>query len=144
MRSHRAAPALPFRLLRRYDAAKRYAVRNLGLSRDDTSCHALAAACSGLAAALLSAPADLAKSRIMNQKTATGLDRVPRALHYKGTLDCWENTARGEGFFALYRGFFATWFRLAPWQLIFWITCARLPPLAWRPRRCAPRGRASA
>lgn len=105
-----------------YDSAKNAIVDNMGLSRDDLRCHLLSAFCSGFVASLCSTPADVAKSRIMNQKP----DPVTGELMYKGTLNCWVKTVNEEGFFALYKGFFPGWFRLAPWQLVFWVTYERL------------------
>lgn len=108
-----------------YDYAKSAFVESMGFGRDDMRCHVLAAACSGFVASLLSTPADVAKSRIMNQKTVRGLDNRLHPLHYKGMLDCWVTTVNEEGFMALYKGFFPGWIRLAPWQLVFWVTCVR-------------------
>jgi solute carrier family 25 uncoupling protein 27 len=76
----------------------------MGLSRDDMRCHLLSAFCSGFVASLCSTPADVAKSRIMNQK------RTPDgSVLYKGTFHCWATTVNEEGFLALYKGFFPGW-----------------------------------
>lgn len=96
-------------------------VENIGISRDDLRCHLLSAFCSGFVASLCSTPADVAKSRIMNQKPGPNGE-----VMYKGTFHCWVKTFNEEGFFALYKGFFPGWFRLAPWQLVFWVTYERL------------------
>mmetsp|Transcript_95971 Transcript_95971/g.277150 ORF Transcript_95971/g.277150 Transcript_95971/m.277150 type:complete len:306 (-) Transcript_95971:107-1024(-) len=101
-----------------YDTAKRYFVTVFG---DTLACHVCSAVCSGFFASLCSTPADVAKSRIMNQPR--GPDG---ALMYRGTLDCWAKTVRGEGFLALYKGFFPGWMRLGPWQLVFWCTYEQL------------------
>uniref|UniRef100_A0A131Y2D6 Putative mitochondrial fatty acid anion carrier protein/uncoupling protein n=1 Tax=Ixodes ricinus TaxID=34613 RepID=A0A131Y2D6_IXORI len=45
-----------------------------------------------------------------------------RGLHYKSPLDCLLRTVRGEGFRALYKGFFPIWARMAPWSFTFWVT----------------------
>eukprot|EP00928_Gymnodinium_smaydae_P064794 TRINITY_DN48056_c0_g1_i1.p1 TRINITY_DN48056_c0_g1~~TRINITY_DN48056_c0_g1_i1.p1 ORF type:complete len:309 (+),score=27.22 TRINITY_DN48056_c0_g1_i1:47-973(+) len=97
-----------------YDTAKQYFVTILG---DNLSCHVCSAVCSGFFASLCSTPADVAKSRIMNQaRNADG------TVLYKGTWDCWVKTVRSEGILALYKGFFPGWMRLGPWQLVFWCT----------------------
>lgn len=31
-------------------------------------------------------------------------------------------TVKNEGFLALYKGFIPTWFRMGPWNIIFFIT----------------------
>jgi len=104
-----------------YDTAKRYFVTVFG---DTLACHVSSAVCSGFFASLCSTPADVAKSRIMNQvKAADG------SVAYQGTLDCWAKTVRGEGFAALYKGFLPGWMRLGPWQLVFWCTYEQLRKL---------------
>eukprot|EP00927_Polykrikos_kofoidii_P049347 TRINITY_DN43416_c0_g1_i1.p1 TRINITY_DN43416_c0_g1~~TRINITY_DN43416_c0_g1_i1.p1 ORF type:complete len:315 (+),score=28.84 TRINITY_DN43416_c0_g1_i1:132-1076(+) len=101
-----------------YDTAKSHLVGILG---DGLCCHVCSAVCSGFFASLCSTPADVAKSRIMNQ--TRGRDG---SLMYSGTLDCWFKTVRGEGFLALYKGFVPGWMRLGPWQLVFWCSYEQL------------------
>jgi len=101
-----------------YDTAKCYLVPIFG---DTLTCHVCSAVCSGFFASLCSTPADVAKSRIMNQ--ARGTDGPAM---YHGTLDCWVKTVRSEGPLALYKGFFPGWMRLGPWQLVFWVTYEQL------------------
>jgi len=101
-----------------YDTAKSHFVTIFG---DNLKCHICSAVCSGFFASLCSTPADVAKSRIMNQaKSEDG------TLLYRGTLDCWYKTVRSEGFLALYKGFLPGWLRLGPWQLVFWCTYEQL------------------
>lgn len=45
---------------------------------------------------------------------------------YTGSLDCAIQTVRNEGFRALYKGFVPTWFRMGPWNIIFFITYEQL------------------
>lgn len=45
---------------------------------------------------------------------------------YKGSVDCGIQTVRNEGFAALYKGFIPTWFRMGPWNIIFFITYEQL------------------
>lgn len=103
-----------------YDAAKRF-VLSMGVP-DGAASHALGAVCSGFVSSLLSNPADVVKSRIMNQD--------PSSPTYKGTVDCFLRTFRNEGFAGLYKGFFFTWARLGPWQLVFWVTYEKLRGIA--------------
>ncbi|KAG1664489.1 Mitochondrial uncoupling protein 4 [Nymphon striatum] len=74
--------------------------------------------CSGLMASILGTPADVIKTRVMNQPT----DANGRGLLYKSSSDCLMKSVKQEGFFALYKGFIPTWARLAPWYLIFWLS----------------------
>ncbi|CAG0882194.1 unnamed protein product [Darwinula stevensoni] len=71
---------------------------------------------SGFISTVMSTPMDVMKTRIMNQPT----DDFGRGLWYQSTIDCLSKTVKQEGFFALYKGFFPTWARLAPWTCTFW------------------------
>lgn len=102
-----------------YDTAKRYLLNNLGF-QDNTLCFMSASIISGLCSTVLSCPADVVKSRLMNDTKGV----------YKGVLDCYTKTIRNEGFFAIYRGFIPTWMRLGPWHLIFWMTSENLRKIA--------------
>ena len=97
---------------------------------------------SGFVAALLGTPADVVKTRVMNQPT----DANGRGLLYKSSMDCLLQAIRGEGFFSLYKGFIPCWIRfvaiydsihlivksytnftrMGPWSLIFWISYEEL------------------
>lgn len=61
-----------------------------------------------MVAALLSSPADVIKTRIMNQPH----DEKGRPLLYKSSVDCLLQTARNEGPFALYKGFLPCYIRM--------------------------------
>eukprot|EP00112_Aurelia_sp_Birch-Aquarium-sp1_P016134 Seg3632.1 transcript_id=Seg3632.1/GoldUCD/mRNA.D3Y31 product="Mitochondrial uncoupling protein 4" protein_id=Seg3632.1/GoldUCD/D3Y31 len=92
-----------------YDSAKHFILRNTSLE-DNYVTHALGSVCSGLVAASLGTPADVIKTRIMNNPDL-----------YKGTIDCFNKSVKHEGFFSLYKGFIPTWSRMAPWSLTFWL-----------------------
>nr|CAD7410852.1 unnamed protein product [Timema cristinae] len=78
--------------------------------------------CAGFVAAITGTPADVVKARVMNQP----VDDKGRGLLYKNTADCFIQSIRNEGFFALYKGFVPMWFRLAPWALTFWVTSEQI------------------
>ena len=71
-----------------YDSAKKAIVVHTG---DNIVCHVISAVCSGFVASICSTPADVAKSRIMNQVA----DPVTGLMPYKGTLHCWRKV-RGD------------------------------------------------
>ncbi|KAH8263516.1 hypothetical protein KR044_010035, partial [Drosophila immigrans] len=100
-----------------YDQSKRK-LMVLFDSPDTRTVQFLAAMISGFAGVILSSPADVVKSRIMNQPT----DEHGRGLHYKGMIDCFTKLYRNEGFFAMYKGFMPYWLRVGPWSLVFWTT----------------------
>ncbi|XP_076460113.1 mitochondrial uncoupling protein 4-like [Babylonia areolata] len=99
-----------------YDTTKHLILRNTSL-RDNYITHTMASVCSGLVAALMGTPADVVKTRIMNQPTKDG-----KGLLYSGSVDCLVKTVRKEGFLALYKGLLPIWARMAPWSLVFWLS----------------------
>ncbi|CAH1739025.1 hypothetical protein AGLY_006979 [Aphis glycines] len=100
-----------------YDTAKQIIMHKTGLP-DSHLLHCLSSICAGLVAATLGTPADVVKTRVMNQPT----DKNGIGLIYKGSLDCLFKTIENEGFFALYKGFLPVWIRMAPWSLTFWMS----------------------
>ncbi|KAH3871727.1 mitochondrial uncoupling protein 4-like [Dreissena polymorpha] len=106
-----------------YDTVKRKLLNNTQL-QDNYVVHGLSSACSGLVAAIMCTPADVVKTRVMNQPLKDGKPMV-----YKGSVDCFLKTLNQEGFFALYKGLFPTYCRMAPWSLTFWIVYEKLRKL---------------
>ncbi|KAI8512306.1 hypothetical protein Bbelb_089450 [Branchiostoma belcheri] len=100
-----------------YDSAKRFILGHTSLS-DGPIVHSLSSACSGIVAASLGTPADVVKTRIMNQPT----DSSGRGTLYRSSIDCLVKTVRKEGVMALYKGFVPIWSRMAPWSLTFWLS----------------------
>ncbi|XP_017099339.2 mitochondrial uncoupling protein 4 [Drosophila bipectinata] len=100
-----------------YDLSKRSLMRMLD-QPDSRGIQFLSAIIAGFAGAGLSTPADVIKSRIMNQPT----DAWGRGLHYKGSLDCISKLVKQEGLMALYKGFIPYWLRVSPWSMVFWMT----------------------
>ncbi|KAG8445758.1 hypothetical protein GDO86_010519 [Hymenochirus boettgeri] len=100
-----------------YDSVKHLLLRNTPV-QDNTLCHTISSLCSGVVAATLGTPADVIKTRIMNQPR----DKHGRGLLYKSSTDCLIQAIRGEGVMSLYKGFTPTWMRMAPWSLVFWLT----------------------
>ncbi|XP_064607575.1 LOW QUALITY PROTEIN: mitochondrial uncoupling protein 4-like [Liolophura sinensis] len=99
-----------------YDTVKHQLLLHTNLT-DNYVTHTMSSACSGVVAAVLGTPADVVKTRIMNQKRKHG-----KGVVYKSSLDCLMKTVNQEGFWALYKGFLPIWARMAPWSLTFWLT----------------------
>lgn len=97
-----------------YDHVKCSIKENLEIP-ESTLLHVLSSICSGFVASVCCTPADVVKSRLMQ-------DNSP----YKGVLDCLHKTVKNEGIKSLYKGFFPIWMRLAPWQLSFWVSYEKL------------------
>lgn len=93
-----------------YDTTKQTLLRHTRL-QDNMITHSISSAVSGLVAATVGTPADVVKTRIMNQPQL-----------YRSSLDCLTLTVRSEGILALWKGFLPIWARMAPWSLTFWIS----------------------
>ncbi|XP_072913325.1 mitochondrial uncoupling protein 4 isoform X3 [Hemitrygon akajei] len=107
-----------------YDTVKYFLLRNTAL-KDGSLCHALSSICAGLVAATMGTPADVIKTRIMNQTR----DKQGRGLLYTSTYDCLKQTIKREGLLSLYKGFLPIWARMAPWSLTFWLTFEQIRKL---------------
>ncbi|XP_016091166.1 mitochondrial uncoupling protein 4-like isoform X1 [Sinocyclocheilus grahami] len=77
-----------------YDTVKHFLLRNTSIP-DNSICHGLASICSGLVAAIMGTPADVVKTRVMNQPR----DSNGRGLLYKSSTDRLAQSVRKEGFF---------------------------------------------
>lgn len=99
-----------------YDVSKRFLLENLSLNGDHYTTHLLSSSISGFTATIAATPIDVVKSRLMNQKNLKNKENFNKI--YKGSIDCIIQTIKYEGFFALYKGFLASFLRLAPWNII--------------------------
>lgn len=107
-----------------YDHAKRFVINN-NIANDDIYAHTLSSIMSGLSATTLSCPADVIKTRMMNQAADNQGN-----CKYKNSYDCLVKTIRVEGLKALWKGFFPTWARLGPWQFVFWVSYEKFRQIA--------------
>ncbi|CAL5031770.1 unnamed protein product [Urochloa decumbens] len=101
-----------------YDQAKHFIIHKQ-ICDDNLYAHTMASVASGLSATTLSCPADVIKTRMMNQ------GKEGKAL-YRSSYDCLVKTVRHEGMAALWKGFLPTWARLGPWQFVFWVSYEKL------------------
>lgn len=98
-----------------YDQTKSFLVHSAGLP-DIAPTHFLCSGISGFATACVGCPADVIKTRMIAQILHGGEKK------YKHTFDCIAQTVRSEGIRGMYKGFVPTYLRLAPWQIIFFVT----------------------
>tara|TARA_B110000908_G_C10241443_1_gene446330 strand:+ start:460 stop:1275 length:816 start_codon:yes stop_codon:yes gene_type:complete len=96
-----------------YDSGKQKLLQHMD---DNVYCHGLASLHSGFWSTLLSTPADVLKTRMMSDSKYT-------------MIQCSKDIIQQEGVMSLWKGFFPNWFRLAPWQFIFWVTYEQLRSL---------------
>ncbi|KAL3829876.1 hypothetical protein ACJIZ3_018678 [Penstemon smallii] len=107
-----------------YDHAKRFIVNNQ-ICNDNIYAHTLSSIMSGLSATALSCPADVVKTRMMNQASIE-----ESKIEYRNSYDCLVKTVKIEGFRALWKGFIPTWARLGPWQFVFWVSYEKFRHIA--------------
>ena len=84
--------------------------------------HLVSAVTSGFIASAVSAPLDRVKTLIMLSPST-----------YSGVLDCLSDVFTKQGLIGLYKGFFATWLRLAPFTIIFFMAFEYFNSLLSRP-----------
>lgn len=104
-----------------YDTVKQMIIAHTTLG-DSTLTHVIASSLAGFVAAIMGTPADVVKTRIMNQPT----DKNGRGLLYSSSLNCLVYTVKHEGFLALYKGFLPVWIRMAPWSMVFWLSYEKI------------------
>ncbi len=97
-----------------YDQSKGFIKKTFDME-ESVQLHISSSLCSGFVSSVFCTPADVIKSRMMQQDSP-----------YKGIINCIHKTVTEENILSLYKGFFPIWFRLAPWQLLFWISYERL------------------
>ncbi|XP_030377468.1 mitochondrial uncoupling protein 4C-like [Scaptodrosophila lebanonensis] len=104
-----------------YDLSKRHYIRLFKI-KDGILIQFMASVTAGLVASVLSTPADVVKSRIMNQPT----DEKGRGLHYRNAFHCYYKLITEEGLMAMYKGFTPCWLRIGPWSVAFWTAFEQL------------------
>ena len=101
-----------------YDQAKHMLVPIIG---DNPVAHVGASGVAGVASACTSTPADVVKTRLMNQSGG-----VPK---YSGVLDALASILREEGALALYKGFVPIVVRKVLWCSLFFVSYERVRSL---------------
>ncbi|KAH8319158.1 hypothetical protein KR067_011664 [Drosophila pandora] len=104
-----------------YDLSKRTYKRTFQLE-EGLLLRFYASMTAGFVASVLSCPADVLKSRMMNQP----LDKDGKNLYYKNTLECLRIIVKEEGPIILYKGLWPTWFRLGPFSVLLWLSIEQL------------------
>ncbi|KAI9111824.1 hypothetical protein K1719_017514 [Acacia pycnantha] len=92
--------------------------------RDGLGTHVTASFVAGFAAAVVTNPVDVLKTRMMNMKVEEGGKRP-----YSGAFDCASKTVRSEGPMALYKGFIPTISRQGPFTVVLFVTLEQVRKL---------------
>ncbi|KAL6947219.1 Mitochondrial oxaloacetate carrier protein [Hanseniaspora vineae] len=90
-----------------YNAAKHFLLEH-NIMKEGTSLHLVSSTLSGIGVGVVMNPWDVILTRVYNQKGDL----------YKGPIDCFVKTVRIEGVGALYKGFGAQLFRIAPHTIL--------------------------
>lgn len=106
-----------------YDSAKSILINQISMT-DGLFVHLAAGSMAGFIATVGALPIDVVKTRMMNQKILK--DGSSNVVAYKGSMDCFIRTIRQEGFSALYKGFLPSYLRIAPFNIIFFLTYEKL------------------
>lgn len=91
-----------------YNWSKKYLLDHRVVADGTISLHFLSSCVAGLGVAIVMNPWDVVLTRLYNQKGDL----------YKGPIDCFAKTIRTEGPWALYKGFGAQLFRVAPHSIL--------------------------
>ncbi|KAH8263517.1 hypothetical protein KR044_010036 [Drosophila immigrans] len=100
-----------------YDLCKRNLRKQLQLS-ENLALYLPAALLAGLAASLLSHPAEVIRLRLLNERG--------NGLHYEGATECLVKIMREEGAMKLYKGLLPACLRSSAWSVIFWLCVEQL------------------
>jgi Mitochondrial carrier protein len=102
-----------------YDKAKYFFSHDFPfpISPDNLTNHFLSSCVSGFMAAVFSSPADVIKTRYMNQMGKNG---------YAGIGECAKSVWKSEGVIAFYKGFLPLYLRIAPWNVVFFVSYEQL------------------
>jgi solute carrier family 25 oxoglutarate transporter 11 len=96
-----------------YHTSKAYLLQS-GLFTDNIITHVLCSLVSAATASVISCPADVIKTRLMNMKSDGNRT-------YSGAWDCARKLAVSEGLGGFYKGLGATFARLGPHTLCMWV-----------------------
>ena len=81
--------------------------------------HFVCSMVAGLCSATTTSPIDVIKTRLMSQLSSSN-------RRYTSTWDCFYKTVQGEGFGALYKGWFANWMRIGPHTIVTFVVLEQL------------------
>ncbi|OXU30292.1 hypothetical protein TSAR_016709 [Trichomalopsis sarcophagae] len=106
-----------------YDFSKKELIPYIG---DSISNHFISSFIASMGSAVSSTPIDVVRTRLMNQRRIRTVGGALSPYIYSSSMECFVQTFKNEGFFALYKGFIPTWLRMGPWNIIFFITYEQL------------------
>lgn len=103
-----------------YDQAKEVAVKQWKWA-DNLTTHLVCATTAGFVATCAGSPADVVKTRVMNQKI-----NADGTKQYKNAIHCLTTVIKNEGPMALYKGFWPNFARIGTWNIVMFLTREQL------------------
>jgi len=103
-----------------YDQVKQTVLANKWME-DGVPAHLVCGTAAGFCATVFGSPADVLKTRIMNQ--VIGPDG---SKQYKNAFDCIGKVLKTEGFGAFYKGFWPNFARIGTWNICMFLTFEQL------------------
>jgi len=103
-----------------YDQAKQTAVKRFHM-KDDLATHLLCGLTAGFVATCCGSPADVIKTRIMNQKVA-----ADGTKEYRNGFHALSKIVKLEGPLALWKGFWPNFSRIGSWNIVMFLTFEQL------------------
>ncbi|KRX00255.1 Mitochondrial carrier domain [Pseudocohnilembus persalinus] len=98
-----------------YDTCKGILIEKFNFDQANLLTHFISSTFAGAFGAFCASPADVVKTRYMNQNKFS--DNA-----YKSAVDCFVKIVQQEGVGALYKGFLSFFLRVAPWNIIMWMS----------------------
>ncbi len=111
-----------------YDYCKHKLIDSIG---DRPLNHFISSFIASFFAAVASCPVDVVRTRLMNQRKifrsygATSLTHNS-AVYFSNSFECFSSILRNEGIRALYKGFWPSFIRMGPWNIIFFLCYEKL------------------
>ncbi|ODV79291.1 mitochondrial carrier [Suhomyces tanzawaensis NRRL Y-17324] len=105
-----------------YYLTKNYLVAHSVFAPTSIWLHLVSSSVAGAAVAVVMNPWDVILTRVYNQKGNL----------YSGPVDCFRKTVRNEGFGALYKGFWAQFFRIGPHSVLMLMFMEQSMEFVWK------------
>lgn len=111
-----------------YDYCKHKLINSIG---DSSSNHFISSFVASFFAAIASCPIDVIRTRLMNQRKilrSYGTTQMGQTstVYFSNSFECFTSIMRNEGIRALYKGFWPSFIRMGPWNIIFFISYEKL------------------
>jgi len=91
------------------------------MMEDDLKLHFTCGITAGFVATVCGSPADVIKTRVMNQKV-----KADGTKEYRSAPDAFAKILKQEGFYGFYKGFWPNFYRIGSWNIVMFMTFEQL------------------